>query len=121
MTDERRRSSDRELGELSANVAALTREVGRDRADTERRHTENRDDREKDSEKLDQLLGLKPQVEANTRWIETEGRTTAALVKDGIAQAKGAGSAAKAIYALLGVVTGGAAYKAVVAIAAVFR
>lgn len=100
-------NSERLLGELSANVAALGREIQRDRELGDTRHEENTD-------KLDQVLGLKPMVEAHDAWIKGPGAEVARI----LTEARGAGKLTKFVYTAVGIIGGGAAYKALAAVLA---
>ncbi len=70
---DRRRSSDRELGELSAAYRGLVREMELDRKQRDAQHQENKDARKEDSEKMDAVIEIVPTVVANDLWIKNEG------------------------------------------------
>lgn len=108
------RNSERLLGELSANVASLGREIHQNRELSNERHLQNREDRERDSDKLDQLLGLKPMVEAHDAWIKGPGAEIARMVSE----AKGAGKLTKLIYTVCGLLGGGVLMKAAITVLA---
>lgn len=104
MTPPQDRNSERLLGELSANVAALGREIKRDRELGDTRHEENTD-------KLDQVLGLKPMVEAHDAWIKGPGADLARMASE----ARGGYKVAtwvKGVFLMLG---GASIYKAAIA------
>ena len=93
--EERRRSSDRELGDLAASYRGLIREIELDRKQRDEQHAENKRDGEERARKLDLVLGLKPLVDEHGRWIETEGKPTAKIVREGLAEVKGGVRGAK--------------------------
>lgn len=79
----------------------------RDREQRDDEHVEN-------SGKLDQVLGLKPMVESHDAWIKGPGAEVARI----LTEARGAGKLTKFVYAAVGIIGGGAAYKALVAVLA---
>jgi len=93
--EERRRSSDRELGDLAASVRGLFREIELDRRRRDEQHAENKADGEERARKLDMVLGLKPVVDSHDKWIETEGKPTARIVREGVAEIRGGTKVAK--------------------------
>lgn len=107
MTPPQDRNSDRELGALTEAINGVRREMERDRELGDTRHEENTD-------KLDQVLGLKPMVEAHDAWIKGPGAEVARI----LTEARGAGKLTKFVYTAVGIIGGGAAYKALAAVLA---
>lgn len=78
------------MGELAGAYAGLIREMSLDRRQRDQQHAANVNSNEEQNRKLDQLLDLKPVVDEHGRWIESEGKPTARIVREGVAQARGA-------------------------------
>lgn len=74
MPEDRRRSSDQDIGEIRGIVTMLRETVLDNRAAQDRRHLEN-------IARLDAIVGLMPKVEAHGAWIDEEGKPTVETVK----------------------------------------